>query len=80
MGALGARYMEASAEKKEYKLRAEPQRITEVEKLQKRLGTRTLATALFTAVNMLNQLYDYQEDGYTLTLHKGNEAITFRLP
>jgi hypothetical protein len=80
MGATPRASVVESPEKTKYELRVDPKRLAEAEKLQKRLSTLNVATALFTAVAMLNQLYDYQDQGYELAVHKDGKTIPFRLP
>ena len=81
MGALpaGAKHMEAH-EKKSYTLQTEPKRVEALQRLHDRMGAENLADALFKAVDMLNELYDYQEDNYALFVQKGDKKIPLHLP
>ena len=54
--------------------------LQEMKDLQEKLGTKTLATALLSAVRMMRQLYDYENDGYKLEAERSGEVKKFKLP
>ncbi len=64
----------------EVKFRIDPSGFHDMEELQHEMGTKNLATALYSAVQMLKQLYDYQRSGYSLALIKNGSTESFKLP
>lgn len=60
--------------------RIDPEGYREMERLRELLGTKNLATALYSAVSMLGRLYDYQRDGYQVALVKNGTTLKIDLP
>jgi hypothetical protein len=64
----------------EVTFRIDPEGYREMERLRELLGTKNLATALYSAVSMLEKLYDYQKDGYQVALVKNGTTLKMDLP
>jgi hypothetical protein len=68
------------AETVQVTFRIDPEGYREMERLRELLGTKNLATALYSAVSMLEKLYDYQKDGYQIALVKNGTTLKIDLP
>jgi len=56
------------AEPIEIKFNIDPESYSKMEELNKRLGTPNVATAIFSAVQILNRLLDYEKQGFQLAV------------
>ena len=56
------------------------EKLNNMERFKALLGSPNLATALYNAVTILNDLYAYQSQGYELRLVKNGDMRRFRLP
>jgi len=68
------------AETIEVTFRIDPEGYSELDQFRKLLGTKNLATALYSAVSMLRKLYDYQKQGYQVVLVKNGTKLKIDLP
>lgn len=71
---------EAQTKEVEVQFKVDPEGLRDMRRLEQTLGTPNLATGLYNAVTLMNRLYDYQADGWQLTLTKGEDSRRFRLP
>jgi hypothetical protein len=76
----GSPEQRTSSEPIEVKFLIDREGLEEMEKLRRTLSSRNLGTALYNAVAILNQLYDYQAQGYELVLKKADLSRTITLP
>ena len=73
--------MEATVPKPlEVKFKIDPEGLREMKRLEALLGSPNLATALYNAVAILNDLYAYQGQGYELRLVKNGDVRRLQLP
>jgi len=56
------------AEPIEIKFNIDPELFSKMEELNKRLGTPNVATAIYSAVQILNRLLDYEKQGFKIAV------------
>jgi hypothetical protein len=49
--------------------------LEELEEVKAKLGSDNLTTAIYNAVAIVKQLYDYQRRGYQIVLRKGEQDV-----
>jgi hypothetical protein len=64
----------------EVKLQVDRIALKDMNQLKDLLHSPNLTTALYNAVTILNDLYQFQKDGYELRLVKNGDTRLFRLP
>ena len=73
--------MEATVpEPLEVKFKIDSEGLRNMRRLEALLGSPNLATAIYNAVAILNDLYAYQSQGYELRLVKNGDVRRFWLP
>ena len=60
--------------------RIDPEGYSEMEEFRRLVGTKNLATALYSAVSMMNRLYEYQKQGYQVAIVKNRTTLKIDLP
>ena len=64
----------------EVKIQVDPEELKDMEHLKERLRSPNLATALYNAVALLNDLYKLQDDGYEIQVVKKHDVRRVKLP
>lgn len=54
--------------------------LRQIDEAQRRLGSPNLGTALYNAVTLMLELYEYTDQGYELRRVKGDNVRRLRLP